>query len=445
MSGIAGINKPDKTELVKNMLDTISYRGKNSRIVFSTANSTMGTISTLLSSSELEHFKHNNLVSHNLFDCHYSIAREVDGALELKRDVFGVIPLYYGYTEDGSLCFASEIKALLAATKDIKELPPGAKLFKNQLSIEETLSLPGEFLKDPPDKIAARLKETLKAAVTKRITETTFGSWLSGGLDSSAIAALARPELQKLYTFAGGIKNSPDLFHASLMAEYLKTEHFEVVVKKEDLLAALPEVIFHLESFDPYLVRSSVMNYLMAKKASDYVDHIFSGEGGDELFGGYSYLKNIPLSDLPFELLKITNSLHNTALQRVDRSSSAFGLVAHLPFLDPEVVNLALKILPELKIRDGLEKWILRQALKDYLPESILNRAKAKFWEGTGVQDIIAEFAESRISDEDFRKHRQLENGYVLRTKEEYYYYRIFQDHFGQLQDFSWLGFTKMD
>jgi asparagine synthase (glutamine-hydrolysing) len=175
------------------------------------------------------------------------------------------------------------------------------------------------------------------------------------------------------------------------------------------------------------------------------VDHIFSGEAGDELFGGYSYLKNIPLADLPPELLKITTSLHNTALQRVDRSSSAFGLVAHLPFLDPEVVNLALKIPPELKIKDGLEKWILRQALKGYLPESILNRGKAKFWEGAGVQDIIAEFAESRISDEDFRKHRQLENGYVLRTKEEYYYYRIFQDHFGQLQDFSWLGFTKMD
>jgi asparagine synthase (glutamine-hydrolysing) len=142
-------------------------------------------------------------------------------------------------------------------------------------------------------------------------------------------------------------------------------------------------------------------------------------------------------------LVDITSRLHNTALQRVDRSASAHGLVAHVAFLDPEVVDYALRIPAELKIRDGVEKWILRRAMDGLLPESVLNRRKAKFWEGAGVGDLMAQHADERIGDDEFCRERRLPNGWTLNAKEELMYYRIFRDHFGDFADLSWMGRTK--
>ena len=209
------------------------------------------------------------------------------------------------------------------------------------------------------------------------------------------------------------------------------------------MLAVLPEVIYHLESFDALLVRSSITNYLVAQAASDYVPAVFSGEGGDELFAGYEYLKSLEPEALPDELIDITGRLHNTALQRVDRCAAAHGTLAHVAFLDPDVAAYALQIPIEYKLRDGIEKWILRRAMDGALPERVLSRTKAKFWAGAGVGDLLARYADAEITNADFRRERRLSNGWMLDSKEEMLYYRIFREWFGTMADLSWMGRSK--
>ena len=283
----------------------------------------------------------------------------------------GVAPLYYGRLADGALCFASEVKALLALTSDVRELPPGC--FFDGLQVQEYFRLaPQPPLHASPSRMAQELRRHLAAAVERHIGNGEVGAWLSGGLDSSAMAALARPHVDRLHTFAAGVDGAPDLAYAAEVAAFIGSYHHEVVVTFAHMLAALPAVIYHLESFDALLVRSSITNYLVAQAAADFVPAVFSGEGGDELFAGYAYLKALDPGALPDELIDIIGRLHNTALQRVDRSASAHGTVAHVAFLDPEVVAYALQIPAEFKLRDGVEKWILRRALDGALPESVL-------------------------------------------------------------------------
>jgi asparagine synthase (glutamine-hydrolysing) len=176
------------------------------------------------------------------------------------------------------------------------------------------------------------------------------------------------------------------------------------------------------------------------------VGSLFSGEGADELFAGYAYLQQLEPGTLSSELVDITGWLHNTALQRVDRSASAYGLIAHVPFLDPEVVEYALRIPAQLKLRRNgavVEKWILRRASVDILPDQVLWRRKAKFWQGAGVGDLLAQYAEEQISEGECGRERILPNDWQLNSKEELLYYRIFRQHFGQLENLAWIGWTK--
>ena len=167
---------------------------------------------------------------------------------------------------------------------------------------------------------AAELRRRLDRSVEKRATRgVPFGAWLSGGLDSSAMAALARPHIDKLHTFATGFQGTPDLEYARLVARHIEATHHEVIPTMKDVLTILPVVIYHLASFDALLVRSNLVYYQVAKAASDYVPAVFSGEGGDELFAGYYYLYELSLDELPGEVVDITGRLHNTALQRVNR------------------------------------------------------------------------------------------------------------------------------
>lgn len=444
MSGIAGINRPNQQELVKSLLSKISHRGKGETVIFSTSNSTMGIICNESDACDAEKFIKEKYVSDSRQNIHYASAQEINGEIEIFRDPVGAVPLYFGYTSDQNFCFASEIKSLIGRVETIKELPPGNKSGRNHKTGGGSIKLPENFIESDPSTAATKVHDLIHSAIKKRITDDTFGSWLSGGLDSSVIAAAADTYLPKLYTFAAGLKDSEDIKNAKVMSGHLKSEHHEVIINLNDLIQALPDVIYHLESFDALLVRSSIMNFLVTKCAADYVHQVFSGEGGDELFGGYHYLKNLSYEELPGELVKITNVLHNTALQRVDRSASAFGVQAHVPFLDPDVVDYVLRIPPRLKINKGVEKWILRKAFQKYLPPEILNRKKSKFWEGAGVQNLLAEYADKKISREDYAKHCKLGNEVTLRSKEEYMYYKIFEGHFGKLKDLSFLGFSSM-
>ncbi len=442
MAGIVGVAKPGSLALVESMLDKIAHRGGAGREIQEIHGITLGMGWTSLQPPPA--LTQMKMVQDGSCPEHSASARWLNDQLVLKRDALGVSPLYYGHGIDGTLCFASEVKALLEATLDIREFPPGCCLAGARMTRHFQLHKQPP-LSDSIETIAAQLRQRLQAAVQKHITKDECGAWLSGGLDSSAIAALARPHVKVLHTIAAGLSGAPDLEHARTMAGFIKSRHHEAVVSMDDMLRVLPDVIYHLESFDSLLIRSSVTHYLASKTASDYVGEVFSGEGGDELFAGYDYLKSIASGALDDELIEITNSLHNTALQRVDRCASAHGLIAHLSFLDPDVVDYALRIPAELKLRHTTEKWILRESMQDLLPEGIRQRKKAKFWEGAGVTQLFADYAEKTVSDHDFNHERTLPNGWVLNSKEELMYYRIFQEHFGASKSLAWMGRTKQN
>jgi asparagine synthase (glutamine-hydrolysing) len=459
MAGIAGIDSQGREAQVAYFLDKLTHRGADGSKILSQAAATLGAVWSEVEkvpvSSELseqvvwDDSPPSKLEPQALRQMRrpFALAAATAQGVFLARDPLGVCPLYYGYTDDGALCFASEVKALLEVTTGIKEFPPGTWYDSQsgfhvfaQILLHEPLQ-PAE-----PRAVAAALRARLERAVQRRIDGEIMGCWLSGGLDSSAIAALAHPHVRELHSFAVGVKGAPDLAYARQVADMLKTRHHQVVVTLDDLLATLPDVIYHLESFDALLVRSSVVNYLVARHAAEYVSSVFSGEGADELFAGYAYLKALDLTQLPAELVEITRRLHNTALQRVDRSAAAHGLVAHVPFVDPELVDYVLQIPVHLKLwrTDSLvEKWILRRALVDVLPDQVLWRGKVKFWQGAGIGEVLAEHIGTRISDADFSRERHLPNGWVLNTKEELAYYQIFREQFGELDNLMWMGRTK--
>ncbi len=440
MPGIAGVASYGKRELVERMLKRMAHRGRAGQDVAEFQTVTLGSVWPECLRSAV--CRDTLLVRDYAGEERFAEARATNDGIVLSRDPIGAAPLYYGRGPDGELCFASEVKGLLEATRDVNELPPGCTYdgvhINRYFELRPRPTLPGDARK-----IADGLRSRLAEAVRRCIRGDTVGAWLSGGLDSSAMAALARPHVRKLHTVAGGVAGAPDLAFARQVANFIGSEHVEVVVTLEDMLAVLPAVIYHLESFDALLVRSSVMNYLVARRMAERVGEAFSGEGGDELFAGYEYLKGLDRQDLAGELADITGRLHNTALQRVDRCAAAHGLVVYVPFVNPEVVDYALRIPVELKIRDGVEKWILRQALEGLLPPPVLNRPKAKFWQGAGVGELLARYADGTISDGDFARERKLDNGWELAGKEELAYYRLFREYYGRASDFSWMGRTK--
>lgn len=444
MAAIAGIANPGETEKVKQMLDRIVYRGEQGCQIKSMDGCTLGVRWPAGQPEAEQALIKQQQAEDSVSDSHFARAQVLNGVLTLTRDPLGVSPLYYGFTDKNSLCFASEVKALVGFVKQVREVLPG-------VSVTASGSKPYYYLSPQvPAKgdqlgVASELRHRLVKAVEIRANRgVDFGVWLSGGLDSSILTALAQATTRsRLHTFSAGLSEASDLTYARIIAKHLRTQHHEVIPTLKEIINVIPEVIYHLESFDQFLVRSSLMNYFVAKLAADFVPAIFSGEGSDELFGGYRYLRKIPFEDLTDELVDITGRLHNTALQRVDRCSAAFGTVTYVPFLDQDVVDYALQIPPEYKNYDGYQKWILRRAVYDLLPQSVVNREKEKFWEGAGVMDQIAGIAEEKISDSDFRSLRATPNGKELRSKEEALYYQIFLKTFGEIDDFSWVGRTK--
>jgi asparagine synthase (glutamine-hydrolysing) len=443
MAGIAGFAQKGMEAEVDRMLDVLVHRGTAGRTILQRKAGTIGMVWTDAQSDQIDDLQQQNAVQDYVADGHFARAEMRNGTLELERDRIGVSPLYIGRTAEGTLCFASEVKALQDFTTNVSEFPPGCRLSGDSWmsrppigTNQDSALLLGDCAKE--------LRHRLESSV-RRFVEglDSVGVWLSGGLDSSTMASLARPHVKRLQTFAVGFSGAPDLEYAEKVAEFIASEHHEVTVTIENLLETLSDVIYHLESFDALLVRSSLTNYLVAQEAAKHVGCVLSGEGSDELFAGYAYLKSLKRTALANELVDITGRLHNTALQRVDRCASAHSTVAHTGFLDPRVVEYAFMIPSELKLRNGTEKWILRGAMADSLPQSVLARTKSKFWQGAGLGSAMAQFANERISDDEFRSEQKLPNGWLLNSKEELLYYRIFRKHFGGLSDLGWMGRTK--
>ena len=442
MAGIAGIIHPGKKEEVKKMLDKIAHRGPAGQAITEIEGITIGLAVTKSEQDSLVRLREEHIIRDGIEEDHLVQVQVKNGQVLFRRDRLGVAPLYYGRTEQGVFCFASEVKALLRLTRLVKEFPPGYTYNGNRM-LSSTRLEKQKVVNIPVNRIKGKLRKLLESGVRKRLPNGPIGIWLSGGLDSSTIAAIIASQVGKIHTFTVGLSGASDIGFAEVVARYIGSKHHQLVVSLKDLLKILPEVIYHLESFDALLVRSSLTNYLVARLSSEYVPVVFSGEGGDELFAGYEYLKSIPPEDLANELFNITNRLHNTAFQRVDRCAAAHGLLVHVVFADSRVVDYALSIPVKFKIKKGVEKWILRQAVADLLPSGVLKRTKVKFWEGAGVGILLSQYADKKISDRAFSQERVLPQRLVLTSKEELMCYRIFRNCFGEIKDFDWMGRTK--
>lgn len=442
MAGIAGVFQSGETNLVEQMLESISHRGEYGKAIIEMENLTIGIVWAQHENERIKEQTRNHIFQdgpgHGQL---IEIARK-DKHWEIQRDPLGVAPLYTAFNKDGMLTFASEAKALIPFSGEILEMPPGNTLSASGLKKNFTLAHKDQLNSDYKV-IAQELKSVLETAIKNRLNSDTAGLWLSGGLNSSSIAALACPFVKTLHTFTGGLKDAQDLKYANEVATHIGSTHHEVNITLQSMFDILPDVIYQLESFDTQLVRSGIINLSVAYVSSDYVSEVFTGVGGEELFASYDHLKSIPESLIENRLNEMKRRLHNTVFQRVDRSASAFATIAHVIFADPEVFGFALRIPSEMKLKDGIDKWILRKVMNGLLPESIIIRPNYNFWEGAGVGNILSRYATDKISDADFRKERKLKNGWILNSKEELLYYRIFREHFGELQQLNWMGRSK--
>jgi len=374
-----------------------------------------------------------------------------NGETLMARDPLGIKPLYLGKSADGATTyFASEIKTLQGFASSIQEFPAGHWLhsktgWHRYYNIRETVQA---FNGSEADALPI-IRETLYNAVQKRLlADVPVGVSLSGGLDSSIVSMLACKGTEQLHSFAVGVEGSEDLAAAQQMSEFLHTQHHQLIYNEADMVKALPEVLYYLETFDPALVRSAIPNYFLAKLTSDHVKVFLTGEGADEIYAGYEYLSDFTNPDaLQNEMIEITEALHNTNLQRADRMSMAFGLEARVPFLDVKSVATALGFPPAWKLHNGrVPKHLLRQAFADELPENIVHRPKQKFSKGAGSSDLIAELAEREISDADFlseSKRLQDKWNYTLNNKEALYYYNTIREHYDDTFLFNTMGHSR--
>jgi asparagine synthase (glutamine-hydrolysing) len=357
--------------------------------------------------------------------------------LFLARDPIGIKPLYYaiapasGEGERQRLYFASELKALADLSVKVREFPPGW-CYRSGKGFSRYYSVPSQPPCDRPLEVQLwTLRRTLEEAVVKRLmSDVPLGAFLSGGLDSSLIAAIARRHVPELHTFAVGIEGARDLEAARRVARHIGSIHHEYLYTAAEVLEKLPEILYHLESFDQDLVRSAIPCYFCSRLAARHVKVILTGEGADELFAGYDYYRAIAgAAALHRELRRSVTALHNVNLQRVDRLTMAHGLEGRVPFLDGAMIEQALSIPPELKLYDDgsgrrVEKWVLRKACEDLLPPEILWRGKEQFDEGSGTVDLLEGALREAMASFDAAAYIRAHARDRLRSAEEALYHR---------------------
>jgi asparagine synthase (glutamine-hydrolysing) len=372
---------------------------------------------------------------------------DADGGLLVARDSLGVKPLYWA-RRGRRVVFASELGCFDPAwRRRIEEFPPGHYWTpRTGLVAYAAASEPDDAF---ADRAAARdgIRTALVAAVRARMmADVPIGVFLSGGLDSSLVAAImARVGAetgQRVRSFAAGVADSSDLRAARSVAEHLGLEHHERVYDADEILQVLPRVVRSMEAYEPSLVRSAVPNYLLAELAAEHVKVVLTGEGADEIFAGYDYLRDYDDADaLRDELVRSVLGLHNLNLQRCDRVTMAHGLEARVPFLDRDVIGVGQRIPIRWMLpgEQGQEKRILREAFAGWLPDDVLWRPKEQFGDGSGTAALTAKLAREIVPDADWEA-ATVSGLPPPRSREELAYQRIFADHLGGVRVERLLG-----
>lgn len=378
-----------------------------------------------------------------------------DGFFLAARDPVGIKPLYWA-CRDGCTVFASEMGAFDPDRQaDVELFPPGhywtpdGGLVRFASAVHGGIGGTGGTAADalvgwspeeigrqpPPEGVLGEIRRRLILSVEEQMLgDVPVGVFLSGGLDSSLVAAVAARWCERngtvLQTFAVGTAGSSDLLAARAVADHLGTEHTERVYTAEQAWEVLPRVVGSIESFDPSLLRSGVANYLLAETTAASVKVVLTGEGADELFAGYAYYQDFSGDGALHEaLVRSVQTLHSLNLQRCDRVTMAHGLEARVPFLDTHMIELGLA-LPETAMvatESRPEKYLLRMAFDGWLPEDVLWRDKVQFGDGSGAAEVIQQRAEQLVSEAEFEQLKD-EVDPPLRTREEAAYYRMFRD-----------------
>ncbi|MDO1513775.1 asparagine synthase B [Maribacter confluentis] len=371
----------------------------------------------------------------------------------VARDHMGIIPLYMGWDKNGTFYVASELKALEGTCTKIELFPPGHYLHSSDGELKRWYKrdwMEYDAVKENETSIQ-KIKEALEAAVHRQLmSDVPYGVLLSGGLDSSVTSAIAKKYAQKrvesgdttdawypqLHSFSVGLEGSPDLAAAQKVADHIGTVHHEIKFTIQEGLDAIKDVVYNLETYDITTIRASTPMYLMARVIKSMgIKMVLSGEGADELFGGYLYFHKAPnAQEFHEETVRKLSKLHMYDCLRANKSLASWGIEGRVPFLDKEFMDVAMSINPQDKMINGerMEKWVVRKAFEDMLPESVAWRQKEQFSDGVGYSwiDTLKEVVNQEVSDE------QLANAkfrFPLQTptsKEEFYYRSIFEEHF---------------
>ncbi len=371
----------------------------------------------------------------------------------IARDPIGVIPLYIGYNSDGNILVASELKALEGQCERYEPFLPGHYYWSKEPGMKRYYQrdwMQYDAIKDN-DANGEEIRQALRQAVKRQLmSDVPYGVLLSGGLDSSIISAIAerysenrieddgqtRAYWPRLHSFAVGLKGAPDLKKARLVAEHIGTVHHEINYTIQEGLDAIHDVIYFIETYDVTTVRASTPMYLLARVIKSMgIKMVLSGEGADEIFGGYLYFHKAPSArDFHEETVRKLSKLHMYDCLRANKSLSAWGVEGRVPFLDKEFLDVAMRTNPKAKMCPGqtMEKRILREAFSDMLPEEIAWRQKEQFSDGVGYSwiDTLKRITSEAVSDEQMAHASERFPINPPLNKEEYYYRSIFAEHF---------------
>ena len=371
----------------------------------------------------------------------------------IARDPIGVIPLYIGYDSDGTVYVASELKALEGKCERYEPFLPGHYYWSVSPGMKKYYQrdwMDYDAVRDNPASVQA-IRDALEAAVRRQLmSDVPYGVLLSGGLDSSVISAVAeryaemriedegksRAYWPRLHSFAVGLKGAPDLAKARLVADHIGTVHHEINYTIQEGLDAIRDVIYFIETYDVTTVRASTPMFLLARVIKSMgIKMVLSGEGADEVFGGYLYFHKAPdAKAFHEETVRKLSKLHLYDCLRANKSLSAWGVEGRVPFLDKEFLDVAMRTNPEAKMcpHTTIEKKIVREAFSDMLPEAVAWRQKEQFSDGVGYSwiDTLKQITSEAVSDEQMEHAAERFPINPPKNKEEYYYRTIFAEHF---------------